>query len=91
LVAYLDSTGVSELLSDAGSVGVHSTIAMLDSDYSPNAPAGSNNPGLESTNIFGMPSKGGNTMHKHGWLFWLAIAVAAFFAYQYFTTGTVTV
>lgn len=88
----LDANGVGELISDAGSVGVHSTLALLDSDYSTDAPAGSNNPGLESTNLFGTPAKGGKySMHKHGWLFWLAVIVAAFFAYQYFTTGTVTV
>jgi hypothetical protein len=91
LVAYYDANGVGELISDAGSIGTHSTIALLDSQYSPEAPAGSNNPGLENTNIFGTtPTKGG-IMSKHGWLFWLVVIAAAFFAYKFFTTGTVSI
>lgn len=80
---------IEELLSAPSSVGIHSTIALTGSSGLPATPEGSNEPGLESNNIFGITSNGrGKMNYKH--LFWLLfIVLGAFFAYNYFSTGTV--
>jgi hypothetical protein len=81
---------IDELLASPSSVGVHSTIALTGSGFLPATAKNSNEPGLESNNIFGTPSnRKVAPMKSHHLIMLVLLAVAAFFAYQYFTTGAI--